>query len=593
LPTAPSRAPCSQLRHRRAATARPRIAGAVLLATLAAATAGCGSSHGSGTSADPAGAVPASAALYAGATVRPGGSQKDAALAAGRALTHQSNPYLRLVQLLQTPGSPTLSFKRDIASWLGPHAGVFLSSLSSSGGSEGALLLSLLQQGLLGGSSPAARFPFGAGAAQGAIVLDTSDAAKARSFVDSQAAHAGAHAASYRGVAYRATSTGVAFGVVSRLAVIGSESGLRGVVDTTLGAAPLSRAAGYSKLLSAAPPNALAHLYSNPAGAGKAAAGAQLGAAGLMQLLAGARETNISLVASTSSIAVDADQLASAQPTPGGAAGGLLASGADGAQALAELPGDSWLALGLGHVGATLSEDVQGLRTLASLGSTLAGPGEGAASAINLKGLVEGLLTPLGALAANNAQAKRDFTSWMGSGGIFASGASLLELKGAVVITSTNPALSHAAVAKLAAQLRRTGGSVQPVSIAGTDAAVGVRLKGLPLVLDIANGRDSGGKTKFVLGLGEASVAAALNPPGTLSGAASTKAAEAALGEGIRPSVMTDFPTLLSLLEGVGLTEDPTLSRVVPYLKSITTLAGGGRSLGGGIDRFRVTVGLR
>ena len=591
---APSRAPRRRRRRLRLAIPRPRIAGAVLLATLAAAIAGCGSSHGTGTSADPAGAVPASAPLYAGATVRPGGPQKEAALAAGRALTHQSNPYLRLVQLLQTPGSPTLSFKRDVAGWLGPHAGVFVSSLSSSGGSESALLLSLLQQGLLGGSSAAARFPFGTGAAQGAIVLDTSDDAKARSFLASQAAHAGAHAASYRGVAYRATAAGVAFGLVARFAVIGSESGLHSVVDTTLGGPPLSRAGGYSKLLGAAPSNAIGHVYSNPAGAGKRSTGAQAARPGLMQLLAGSRETNISLVPSSSSIAIDADRLSSAQAGTPGATGGLLASGADGAQALAELPGDSWLAFGLGHVGATLAEDVQGLRALASLGGTLAGSGEGAGSAtLNLQTLVEGLLTPLGVLAANNAQARHDFTSWMGSGGIFASGGSLLELKGAVVIASTNPALSRAAVAKLAAQLRRTGGSVQPVSIAGADAAVGVRVKGLPLVLDIANGRDSSGKTKFVLGLGEASVAAALNPPGTLSGAASTRAAEAALGEGIKPNLVMDFPTLISLLEGVGLTEDPTLSKVVPYLKSVTTLAGGAHSLGGGVERVRVTVGLR
>jgi hypothetical protein len=596
LPPAPSRAPGSHLRHRPVALPRRRIVSAVLLATLAAAIAGCGSSHGTGTSADPAGAVPASAPLYAGATVRPGGSQKDAALAAGRALTNQPNPYMRLVQLLQTPGSPTLSFKRDVAGWLGPQAGIFLSSLSSSSGSESALLLSLLQQGLLGGSSTGASFPFGAGATQGAMVLDTSDVAKARSFLASQAAHAGAHAASYRGVAYQATSGGVAFGLVARFAVIGSDSGLHSVVDTTLGGSPLSRAGGYTKLLSAAPSNAIAHVYSNPPAAGKGSGGAKAGQpGGLMQLLAGARESNISLVPSTSSIAIDADLLASAQAgTPRAGAGGLLASGADGAQALAELPGDSWLAFGLGHVGATLAEDVQGLRALASLGSTLAGPGEAAASAtLNLKGLVEGLLTPLGVLAADNAQARRDFRSWMGSGGIFASGGSLLELKGAVVITSTNPALSRAAVTKLAAQLRRAGGAVQPVSIAGADEALGVRLKGLPLVLDIANGTDSSGKTKFVLGLGEASVAAALNPPGTLSGAASTRAAEAALGEGIRPNLLMDFPTLLSLLEGVGLTEDPTLSKVVPYLKSLTTLAGGARSPSGGVERVRVTVGLR
>jgi hypothetical protein len=148
-------------------------------------------------------------------------------------------------------------------------------------------------------------------------------------------------------------------------------------------------------------------------------------------------------------------------------------------------------------------------------------------------------------------------------------------------------------VAKLAAALRGAGSSVQPVSIAGTDAAVGVRLSGLPLMLVVADGRSSTGQTKFVLGLGEASVAAALNPASTLAAAASARAAAAALGEGIQPNLIVDFPTVLSLLEGVGLTEGPTLAKVVPYLRSLATLSGGTHTLSGGVERVRVVVALR
>ena len=65
----------------------------------------------------------------------------------------------------------------------------------------------------------------------------------------------------------------------------------------------------------------------------------------------------------------------------------------------------------------------------------------------------------------------------MGSGGVFASGSGLFELQGAVVIESKDPAKSRAAVGKLAAQLRSAGDSVQPATIAGTEAAVGVRVR--------------------------------------------------------------------------------------------------------------------
>ena len=566
---------------------------AVALACLASALGGCGSSKSSATNADPAGAVPAAAAVYAGATVLPSGAQKTAAEDVGRSLTHQSDPYLRLTALLQTPGSPRLDFKHDIAPWLGEHAGVYLSSLGSS-----SSLLTPLADDLLHGST-ASPYPFASGSAQGAIVLDTSDADKAQSFLNSQAAHAGAHKASYKGVSYQATGGGLAFGLIDRFAVIGSEAGLHGVIDTTLGAASLVHEGGYAKLLAAAPPQTLAHVYFNPADAGSSqstparAAAAGTGLSGVLRLLAGTRQSNISLVPAPSSLSIDADSLTSGT---GHAAEGLLSSDPEAARALNELPGESWLALGVGHVGAGLAEDVQGLQSVTSLGSALGGSsGEGASvsGGFGLKPLLESLTTPLKLLGADTAQAKHDFASWMGSAGIFATGGSLLELKAAVSIESKDPSLSRAAVGKLAAELRKAGWSTTPASIPGTDAAVGARVSGLPVVLEIANGTDSSGHTRFVLGLAEASVEAALNPPNTMSEATTRQAAATALGEGIQPSLILDFPTLLSLFEGIGLTESPELSPLVPYLRSATTLAGGGHALGGGVERFRLVLGLQ
>ncbi|MEA2315692.1 MAG: hypothetical protein QOI03_2384 [Solirubrobacteraceae bacterium] len=558
--------------------ALPGLLATILVTLLAAgALGGCGSSSSAGTSADPAAAVPASATLYLGASVRPDGSLKSAALAAGRELLHQPNPYLRLLALLQTPGSPTLSFKRDVEPWLGKQAGIFLTSDASTSAIAPQALLGLLQPG---GSGTVAAFPFGSGTAQGAIVLDSSDAAKARSFVNAQAAHAGAHASAYRGVSYQLSAGGVAFAIVKRFAVLGSDAAVHGVIDTTLGGPPLARAAGYSKLGAAAPSGALAHLYSAPS----AAATAQRGATDLPRLLAGARELNLSLVPSSTSIALDADVLSSS------ASGGLLAAGVGGDAPLAQLPGDSWLALGLGDVGASLGEDLSALRALASL----AGSSEGESSpGVSLSGLIEGLLRPLAAMAAPSAEAKRDFASWMGAGGIFASGASVFELHGAVVIDSKDPALSRAAVAKLAAKLRAAGDAAAPASVPGTEAAVDAHVRGVPLGLVIADGRDSHGQVKFVLGLGEPSVAAALHPQSTLAGAASETAAAAALGDGLRPNLIVNVPTVLSLLEGVGLTEGKALSGLLPYLRSITTVAGGVHSIGNGVERVRIVVGLR
>ncbi|MEA2214513.1 MAG: hypothetical protein QOK19_74 [Solirubrobacteraceae bacterium] len=537
------------------------------------ALAGCGSSsHADGTEADPATAVPAAAPLYLAVDVRPSGSERTGALAAGKELTGRPDPFASLLALLQTPGSSKLDYKRDIAPWLGPHAGLFVQSLASAGPLLGQVTKALTSN---------ARTAVSLGSAGGAIVMDTSNAGAARSFLATQAKGAGAHATSYRGVSYDLGTGGVAFGLVGRLAVIGSEAGLRAVIGVTQGEAALSRAGAYTKLTAAAPHGAIGHLYVNPAGA-KSAPGAGA-SAGLPALLSGGRPANVSLLASGASLTLDVDSLASP-----GSSTGLLAPDPEAAQALGQLPGNSWLALGLGHAGAKLPAAVAGL---SALGGLLGGQSSGA-GAFSLGSLVSGLSKPLGILGARGAAAQRDFRSWMGSAGVFASGSSVLELKAAVVISSNDAARSRAAVAKLGAALRRGGNEVTRTSITGSEASMAAHLPGLPLEVDIAAGPGAGG-AKFVLGLGEASVQAALAPGETLSSAPSRSAAAAALGEGNQPSALADVPTLLALLESVGLTEDPSLSQLLPYLRATTTLAGGGRSLGGEVDRYKLVLGLK
>jgi hypothetical protein len=594
------------LRPRRRAAALTPV---LVLATAAIALVGCGSSSSPGSSADPAGVVPASAPLYAGAVVRPDGTLKTDATAAGTTLTHQPDSYARLASVLQVPGSPPLTYSHDIAPWLGPNAGIFLSSLSTSAAAT-TQLQQLLTEVLQGSSSTTSAWPFGASGAQGAIVLDTSDSSKAASFISTEAQHAGAHAASYRGVNYQASASGEAFGIVDRLAVLGTVMGMHGVIDTSLGGPSLAHAADYSKLLESAPSGALAHVYSDPGATGgdrSSESGGPSGSSGtgtqgldsLIGLLGGARTVNVSLVPSSGSISLDVDSLVSKNP-PTSTGGGLAASASEGAQALSELPGESWLAAGLGNVGVTLAGDVQALHGITSLLTSLGGSSgagasteESSSSGFNIKGVLEGVLAPLSALSAPGAQSQHDFLSWMSSAGIFAGGSGIVNLRAGIVLDSKDPSLSKVAVAKLGAALEKSGGSVQSISIPGTDAAISARVNGLPVELDIANGVGSDGQTKFVIGLGEASVQDALKPSSTLSSAASASVAASTLGEGIRPSVIVEFAPLLTLIEGIGLAEDPSIVHVLPYLRSLSTFVGGGKSLGSGIERFRLVAGLQ
>jgi hypothetical protein len=588
-----------------AASARRLAAAGLTLAVLPLALAGCGSSGSTGSNADPAGLVPAYAPVYVSAVVRPNGNLKQEALAAGHTLTGQKNPYTRLLSVLQTPGSPVLDFSRDVAPWLGENAGLFFTALGSTEGLTG-----LLQQGLTGVGGSGTEWPFAAGeGAQGAIVLDTSDLAKAEKFVSTQAAHAGAHTTSYKGVSFQATAGGDAFATIDKLVVLGSEAGVRAVIDTTQSGSSLKGSATYTQLQSVAPAGALGHVFANPGALTKAhIAKAASGASGetegggslptLLSALGGSRPLNVSLVPSAKSLAIDAD-IGAAPAGAAKASGGLVGALASGNKALVELPDEAWLAAGLGNVNGSLGGGLGGLHNLLSLVSTLtsqasAGPTAPSAAQVTLSipGILEGILAPLKVLSANTAQARRDFTSWMGDVGVFAKGTTILELQAAAVIDSTDPAASRAAVGKLATALNEAGAEATPATIPGTEAAIEAKVQGLPVTLVIADGRSASGQAKFVMGLGESSITAALNPSSTMSGSAAYTAAQSALGEGIAPSLAVNFATLLSLLEGVGLSEDPTISKFVPYLRNATTLAGGGKNLGGGIERLRFVLGL-
>lgn len=539
------------------------------LALLAAGTAlaGCGSS---GTSGDPATVVPASAPLYARVAIKPSGGANGDASSAAKKLTRLAEPYGSLAQALLSSVGSHLEFKRDIEPWVGENAGVFITSLDTSKLPQSATSAqALLEGGLSSAASSLGAGTFGSKGAQGAIVLDTSDVGKARSFLAQRAREQQAHTVSYRGVSYQVAPDGAAEGIIKDFAVIGSESGLKSVIDTSLGGAAITTAPGYAK----PPANAIASAYARPEALVKAVHGssgvASQGVALLGQLFAGSQSASLSVTSTANSISLQGEVHSSGGPTP--------LFGQEGAKALGELPGGAWLAAGVGNVGgANLPRALALLHGVASFGTSTVFASLGGPS-------IEKLFT---ALDSPKAKLQQDFSSWAGSGGMYVSGTGLFNLEAALVIASNDPTASRAAVGKLANLIRSAGAVVSNASIPGTDAAVSVKLQGFPAVIFIADGQG-----KFVLGLGQASVQGALTPSSTLATSPAYSTATSTLGNGIEPSLIVEFPTLLGFLEGVGLTQSPGLSSLVPYLKSLGTLTAGATSQSG-VEHFRLVLGL-
>jgi len=586
----------------------PLAAALAALAAIALLLPGCGSST-SGTNAKPATAVPASAPLYAAAVVQPSGTLKTNTVSVAQRLTGKQNPFAQLVQALSGPGGTPIDFEKEVKPWLGTNAGLFI---TSAGG------LSALGQGLLGqaleggeitsGLPSAISKGLGSHGLQGALVLDTSNVGAARSFLEAQAQRAGAHAVSFDGVSYELAPNGVAAGIVHEFAVIGSESGMHGVIETTKGGPSLADAPGFSKLAANLPSGALAGVYLNPKallaavapkppkhdvlvfygpnevlallgispGAGASREGVLLLGELLAESGALGEQAHISIVPEANSLALYVDTLPEGpSTTPAGA----------GAQALAGLPGGSWLALGVGDGASAVETVLPGLVGLPALFSGSSSGGSTGGISLNLGSILGAVLAPLHSPGA--ASLRRELTSWMGPTAIFASGSSLLSIQAGVVVTATNAARARAAVPALAGLFAANGASTEQVSISGAEVAYAVKSKALPVVIDLAYGQG-----KFVLGLGPASVQEALSPSSALSSSASYTAAVAALGGGTQPTVMLDFPTLLTLMEDLGLNNDPTIGKVVPYLRQLTTLSGGMQSVNG-ITRQKLVIGLQ
>jgi hypothetical protein len=335
------------------------------------------------------------------------------------------------------------------------------------------------------------------------------------------------------------------------------------VIETEQSGAESSivHAAGYAKLAAGAEGGALANLYLRTSGLPT-----------LGGLLGNTEQAYISLLPSASTVTLDIDTIAAA------ATGSGLIPGESAARAAGGLPGNSWLAVGIGNVSSTFAgaSTQSVLKSLAALGAQVK---LGTYS-------LEGVFAPLSSTSIN---LQSDLLSWMGSAGVFASGSGLLNLQAGIVATSTDPARARAAVGKLAQAYQQAGAEVGTTMIPNAEAAVTVRIAGFPAVVAIGAGQG-----RFAIGLGASSVQEALGPASTLSASATYQAAAGTLGHGLKPSVLIEFPTLVTLIETLGLNQTAGISAAFPTLQSLRTLtAGGGEQLGNGVTRARVVLSLQ
>jgi hypothetical protein len=507
----------------------------VLLLLLAAFTSGCGGSSkaagGGGGGTDPASAAPPGSALFLSANVRPQGTAKANIERVGGAILATGDFSAEVQRLLSksAKGAKDLNFRRDVQPWLGDRLALALPSFTARG--------------------------------DGLMIAATTDDALARTSL--QRAIPGAQSATYLGTDYVHSPGGKhAAAVVDHLALFGSEADVKRAIDASKGTS-LAETPAYTRAISSLPGDALATGYLDLRSAitSAGAAAGQGATTGALSSVLGKNLTGVGLGAYA-----DADAVRLEVAIPGSGALGGTVTGGDASASLLTAPAGAWLGIGLGNVGKTLSNLLDGIA------------GGGGITGIGVQAVLGQAEQSLG------LDIRKDLLAWMGSAHIFVSGTTRKTVGGALVVHSTDPAATKRAVQQLSTVVPRLMPKASfaplPASIAGAGFSARIGKKTRAYV--VAQG-DS-----FVIAIGARALKQALSPRGRLGDDPGFKAIAGKLG-GAKPVLYLDLQQVADLVSALG---GKKAQGAVDVLHRFTQLAAGGKAEGD-VSRATVVAGVK
>jgi hypothetical protein len=498
---------------------------------LALGASACGGS--SDKDPDPAQAVPASAPVYAQVTVKPDGDLQANTEAVLKKLG-VDDPAQDITKFLRDNADDPTSVD-DVQEWLGSRVGVFVTSFT--------------------------------GNPDVAAVMATTDPGKAADSIDKDGRKKG----SYKDVDYWFDDDGESVqGVVDDYAVSGTERAFRTVVDTVKGddVETIADNAQYQNGLKAVgSDDALATAYLSTEGVlgaiGRSGGipAAQLGQIRQQLAQVGGETTVVKLAPSSNSITLEVATLGLKEGE---------GTSDSATTALAGLPGDAWLGVGLPHIG----ESLRGAMQQGLLAASVAGQ--------DVNGQLQAIQQAL------DINIETDLLSWMGDGGIFASGATATAIGGALVVQTTDAAKAQQAVRKLTRLVPQIADGVRarPATVPGADEAVEFSADGFPLPIIAAVGND-----RFVLGIGAKAAAEGVKPTTTLADSPSFKSASQTLGD-VKPAFFLDVSAVGSLLGALVPATDPETQQVMSALQKVSTVAAGTQR-DGSTQRTKIVITLK
>jgi Protein of unknown function (DUF3352) len=503
---------CSVLR-------RPLVPVAALVLALAAlVVAGCGGGGSGSENADPAKVAPKNSLIYFSAFVRPEGDQKEAVDAIAKKVLDVDDPGERIQGLLNQAikeEDSKLTYDDDIKPWLGRQAAVAVTSLDTSGDNS-----------------------------QVAVIIAAKDTDKAKDALDKLSDETTPKPAkrSYEDVDYRYdASERSAAGVVDDYVVIGTEAGFKAVVDASKGEGLTDNKQFDEASKDADDKLAFGYVDTKALVSALGAQGQLPGGGQSLQSLIGAANQPITMSVDAAPERVTVEAVAAA----------TRGAQARASQLLPELPGDSWLGLGVTGLGKAINQTLEQL-----------GGGIGA-------GLIETAEQQL--RAATGLSLRRDLLPSLGELAVFVRGAGILTVGGGVVIKPDDSAAAKRVLDKIGPFIRRAGASdglrVTNTTVAG---ARGLKIT-IPNVPGSINAvlRDD----RLVIAYTDAATEDALEPDEKLGDNPQFQQAGAALG-GAVPALYVAFAPIAELASAAS---PENAAQIKQYLDAFTTLAAGTR----------------
>lgn len=515
-----------------------------LLATLA--VVGCGGDSDAGSTeqagVDPAKAVPARAALYAEATIRPGGVLGTDAKAALAKLLRTRQPELKIQRSFDDEQDKGDLRFEELKRWAGRRVAVFV-------GPRG-----------FGRDEPGVGF-----------VMPTDKSEQALRDVRRQAERDKDREATYRGVRYWVDEDREVSAVTDGWVLGGDLVEFKAAVDTIMGAPAMAEDDGLARTRDAVDAgnsvafvsvdlSSIRGLLLKELSGQNTSEETQLFRSAFARL---GTHLGVSMHGDASSIRATAALVGSKLEQPRRAPRGALAG----------LPAGGWLQMQLGDFAPDGGVEAQYRRY-------------SAAGARNIAEALDQIRKESG------VDVDQDLLSWMGNGSVIVSGSSISALGVAVNIESTNGAKSVAAVDKIASLLEAYDPehkiAVTRTGLSGYDKALVLRTEGLTKPVYVAANAD-----RLVVGVNRALLTKVADPAVRLGDTPQYAEAKRLLGSGVDPSLMLDLPAMLRLIEKEGdVTSDAGYREAKPYLDVFGLIAVGGE-VTDGASKGIMAVALR